>query len=81
MDTPNEHIGYLIPIGQTLGIVGLCCASGESGTYVVHDNVFPYRQTCANCGRVIVEGQSPNWPILFEPTLEDYLEWSGYRVS
>ena len=41
-----------------LGRVGL--------TPIYRENIHPYRQHCASCGKIIVKGQTPAWPELFE---------------
>ena len=76
MFNDESKVGYLVTVGQSMGVVGLCCASG-TGVAIYRENIYPYRQSCANCGQELVLPQTSAWPILFEPTMEDFLDWSG----
>ena len=67
-------IGYLIPLKQGWGIRCIYCEVERQGAAwmtkdgqtvkMFHENVYPYRQTCMTCHRVLVEGRK-GWPELF----------------
>jgi len=60
-------IGNLTPEGTGYAVVGPCCKDKrevQAPIYAV--NILPYRQTCVCCGKTLVEGQSPAWPVLFD---------------
>lgn len=64
-------VGYLTwsPFGDA-GWFVVCCVCAYSGRCSVAAsiygvNIYPYRQSCCACGRVLVEGQSPAWCELY----------------
>ncbi len=55
----DQPIGYLCvkPGEQSHRVVGGCCAERVEHTSPVYrENIFPYIQSCAFCGKVLVEG-------------------------
>lgn len=74
----SRPIGYLKPRGVGFGVVCADCrdalrerafALGDELpelSPVFKENVLPYRQSCADCGKVLVAGQSPAWPELYD---------------
>lgn len=63
----NEQIGWLLDGAK---VIGLCCApSPRNLCRIYRANIGGYRQTCCECGKVLVEGRTPAWPVLFDGKL------------
>ena len=56
----SQQVGYLTwhPFDKDgWFVVGSCCASKVKHTSAIyHVNIYPYRQSCCACGKVLVEG-------------------------
>lgn len=63
----NEPIGILVN-GDTVTCFE-CETLGEHKVPLYHVNVYPYRQTCAKCGKVLVQPRTSSWPELFTGTV------------
>lgn len=67
-----EHVGYMIPnASDSSGYHIVCedCLPDEEKTIrtpVFHVNIYPYKQECAVCGKLLVKGKTSAWPTLFE---------------
>ena len=63
----HEPIGYLVCARQ---VVCLDCANiwpeAKLYSYLYRVNIFPYKQTCHKCNKVLVEPQSKAWCELYE---------------
>ena len=69
----DKHVGYLVERGETFIAVCLECVEPYAPKLEICpypalrvSNILPYRQTCGVCGRVMVEGQTPASPELFD---------------
>lgn len=54
----DRVVGWLVPSNSAYSVVGECCATPEQRetlTPVWDYNIWPYRQTCMECGRDLVE--------------------------
>lgn len=43
-----------------------CEPLNASKVPIYHVNIFPYKQTCFKCGKLLVEPRTATWPELFE---------------
>lgn len=70
-ETDSRPVGFLRakPGERGYRVVGHCCSKGvEHGAAVFHVNVWPYAQTCCECGSELVAPKTPAWPVLFNGT-------------
>lgn len=59
-----QQVGWLHSDGCGFYVVGCCCE--QSGAVPIYRaNIWPYNQSCARCGRVLVAGV-PTWPELYD---------------
>lgn len=68
----GAQIGYIIKYPD---FVGVCCEechdaadkdpSGPAPPRLYHENVYPYKQTCHGCGKVLVQSKTDAWPELY----------------
>lgn len=58
------HIGYLV---RSKHVVCKTCQPFKTpeSADLVRDNVYPYAQSCHQCGTLLVEPRSDGWPELF----------------
>lgn len=63
MSTENLQIGVMAA-GHVYCIEG-CIPSKFRPIRVYRDNIGDYKQSCAKCGKILVEGKTPAWPELF----------------
>lgn len=76
----SDPIGYLcdgkwvlcLHCGDNLAEAGIEYSAQPVKLY--HVNVYPYRQTCHNCGGCMCEGQSEAWCELFPKADTEYAE-------
>ena len=48
------------------------CSKPDEGVPIYEENILPYRQSCAGCAKVLVEGRTPAWCELFTPEKESF---------
>ncbi len=65
MSQVGEHIARL----QNPEVRCLDCAADSWGVPLFLENVYPYRQSCHKCGKLLCEGQSKAWCELFPKTV------------
>ena len=57
------------PVGFLVDGDMIVCQShttiGYSRVPIYHDNIYPYKQSCGICGKLLVAGQTEAWPELF----------------
>lgn len=63
----HEHIGWKIGHKVVCIPCGAYKMGPHTGSRLYHGNVYPYRQTCHECGNVMVVGANDDmWPQLFD---------------
>jgi hypothetical protein len=69
----EQPVGYMICTCSTLRVVCSECATSlwcserkPKSIPIFHENIFPYKQSCLFCKKVLVEGQSSAWPELYD---------------
>lgn len=66
MNNETEQIGFLTSENEHYAVVCSDCADKRKTQCAIFKvNIFPYKQTCIECKRVLVEGQTDYWPELF----------------
>ena len=58
-DNPRACVGYL-----EQGYIHCVYCAHDTDTKVYLSNIAPYKQTCAKCHRVVVDGRTNKWPDL-----------------
>jgi len=64
----NDQIGFLQPLRGKFRVIGNCCVQKfipSLETPIFRVNIFPYRQTCFECGARLVNPATDSWPELF----------------
>ena len=71
--THDIIVGYMIPNENGIGYHISCedCVPDfhfpeDRPIPIFHENIFPYKQTCCFCGKVLVAGRTDTWPCLFD---------------
>jgi hypothetical protein len=65
----DRMVGFLLAANHTHVVICRACApleTKENAPPIFRENIFPYTQHCATCRALLVAGQTPAWPELFD---------------
>ncbi len=63
-EAPEDPIGVLVHGDEVRCFA--CEPLDPDKVPVYRVNIYPYKQSCAKCGKVLVVGRTPAWPQLFD---------------